>query len=368
MSEERCFQVKIPKSLSMRNVQAALMDDRKCVADAVPEAGAVRYIKTKEMLSIPWLNEYGMEEEPVQSRLEDTFMMLLKEDEIASKQGAKPLDSIDMDLDESAIEKERKHLLAPNEMVERPVEISVSHLVRTFGDFTAVANTSFTVQRGEVFGLLGPNGAGKTTTFRMLCGLLPVTSGDLRVAGIDVVKSRTAARSNFGYVAQKFSLYGNLSVMENLNFFAGVYGLHGQKKPDRIEAVISEFRLNDVRDMIAGDLPGGYKQRLSMAAALMHEPKILFLDEPTSGIDPLTRRNFWRQITSLSKRGTTIIITTHFMDESEYCDRIMIQDAGKLVVLGTPDEVRRIAGDENCTMDEAFISVILKKREQEDDV
>ena len=332
MSEERCFQVKIPKSLSMRNVQAALMDDRKCVADAVPEAGAVRYIKTKEMLSIPWLSEYGMEEQPVQSRLEDTFMMLLKEDKIASKQGAEPLDSIDMDLNESVIEKERKRLLSPNEMVERPVEISVSHLVRTFGDFTAVANTSFTVQRGEVFGLLGPNGAGKTTIFRMLCGLLPVTSGDLRVAG------------------------------------AGVYGLYSQKKDDRIEAVIKEFRLNDVRDMIAGDLPGGYKQRLSMAAALMHEPKILFLDEPTSGIDPLTRRNFWRQITSLSKRGTTIIITTHFMDESEYCDRIMIQDAGKLVVLGTPDEVRRIAGDENCTMDEAFISVILKKREQEDDV
>lgn len=366
LSEGRCFQVQIPKPLCMRDVQAALLDDTRCVADAVPEAGAVRYIKTKEMLSIPWLNEYGMEEQPVQSRLEDTFMMLLKEDEIASKQGTTPLDSIDMD--ESAIEKERKHLLSPNEMVERPVEISVSHLVRTFGDFTAVANTSFTVQRGEVFGLLGPNGAGKTTTFRMLCGLLPVTSGDLSVAGVDVVKSRTAARSNFGYVAQKFSLYGNLSVMENLEFFAGVYGLYGQKKDDRIEAVIKEFRLNDVRDMIAGDLPGGYKQRLSMAAALMHEPKILFLDEPTSGIDPLTRRNFWRQITSLSKRGTTIIITTHFMDESEYCDRIMIQDAGKLVVLGTPDEVRRIAGDENCTMDEAFISVILKKREQEDDV
>ncbi|MDU5733644.1 MAG: ATP-binding cassette domain-containing protein, partial [Veillonella sp.] len=222
MSEGRCFQVKIPKSLSMRNVQAALMDDRKCVADAVPEASTVRYIKTKEMLSIPWLSEYGMEEQSVQSRLEDTFMMLLKEDEFTSKQRTSLLDTIDMDLDESAIEKERKRLLSPNEMVERPVEISVSHLVRTFGDFTAVANTSFTVQRGEVFGLLGPNGAGKTTTFRMLCGLLPVTSGDLRVAGVDVVKSRTAARSNFGYVAQKFSLYGNLSVMENLNFFAGV--------------------------------------------------------------------------------------------------------------------------------------------------
>ena len=151
----------------MRNVQAALMDDRKCVADAVPEAGTVRYIKTKEMLSIPWLSEYGMEEQSVQSRLEDTFMMLLKEDEFTSKQRTSLLDAIDMDLDESAIEKERKRLLSPNEMVERPVEISVSHLVRTFGDFTAVANTSFTVQRGEVFGLLGPNGAGKTTTFRM---------------------------------------------------------------------------------------------------------------------------------------------------------------------------------------------------------
>ena len=161
-------------------------------------------------------------------------------------------------------------------MVERPVEISVSHLVRTFGDFTAVANTSLRCSAEKYSGYSDQTEQGKTTTFRMLCGLLPVTSGDLRVAGIDVVKSRTAARSNFGYVAQKFSLYGNLSVMENLNFFAGVYGLHGQKKLDRIEAVISEFRLNDVRDMIAGDLPGGYKQRLSMAAALMHEPKILF--------------------------------------------------------------------------------------------
>ena len=148
-----------------------------------------------------------------------------EEDEFTSKQRTYLLNVIDMDFDESDIETERKRLLSPNEMVERPVEISVSHLVRTFGDFTAVANTSFTVQRGEVFGLLGPNGAGKTTTFRMLCGLLPVTSGDLRVAGVDVVKSRTAARSNFGYVAQKFSLYGNLSVMENLEFFAGVYGL-----------------------------------------------------------------------------------------------------------------------------------------------
>ncbi len=278
----RCFQVKIPKPLSMRNVQAALMDDTQCVIDAVPEAGAVRYIKTKEVPSISWLSEYGMEEQPVQSRLEDTFMMLLKEDEFTSGHGGAELSGrLNMDIDESAIEKERNRLLTPpNEMAEPHVEISVSHLVRKFGDFTAVANTSFTVQRGEVFGLLGPNGAGKTTTFRMLCGLLPVTSGDLHVAGVDVVKSRTAARSNFGYVAQKFSLYGNLSVMENLKFFAGVYGLHGQKKLDRIEAVIKEFRLNDVRGMMAGDLPGGYKQRLSMAAALMHELKFSFWMSP----------------------------------------------------------------------------------------
>lgn len=367
MSEGRCFQVKIPGSLSMRDVQAALLDDTRCVADAVPESGRVRYIKTRELPTIPWLCEYGMEEEPIYSRLEDTFMMLLKEDDSFKGKNDDLSDVVNSQMDEQMMAVERRKLLTPKEIVEQPVEISVSHLVRTFGDFTAVANTSFTVHRGEVFGLLGPNGAGKTTTFRMLCGLLPVTSGDLRVADVDVVKSRTAARNNFGYVAQKFSLYGNLTVIENLNFFASVYGLFGAKKQERIEAVINEFRLTDVIEMMAGDLPGGYKQRLSMAAALMHEPKILFLDEPTSGIDPLTRRNFWRQITDLSKRGTTIIITTHFMDESEYCDRIMIQDAGKLVILGTPDEVRRTAGDVNCSMDEAFIAVILEKREQEGD-
>ena len=368
LSEGRCFQVQIPKPLCMRDVQAALLDDTRCVADAVPDAGKVRYIKTRELPLIPWLSEYGMEEQPVHSRLEDTFMMLLKEASSTGETGETNSDSIDWHIDESIVAEERKKLLTSKEVTEQPIEISVSHLVRKFGDFTAVANTSFTVYRGEVFGLLGPNGAGKTTTFRMLCGLLPVTSGELSVAGVDVVRSRTAARNNFGYVAQKFSLYGNLTVMENLNFFAGVYGLYGQKKQERIEAVVAEFRLTDVKNMMAGDLPGGYKQRLSMATALIHEPKILFLDEPTSGIDPLTRRNFWRQITALSKRGTTIIVTTHFMDESEYCDRIMIQDAGKLVILGAPDEVRRIAGNENYTMDEAFISVILEKRKQEGNV
>ena len=170
---------------------------------------------------------------------------------------------------------------------EAPVEIEVHDLVRKFGDFTAVAHTSFSVHRGEVFGLLGPNGAGKTTTFRMLCGLLPATSGRLSVAGVNLRTARIEARANVGYVAQKFSLYSSLSVYENLRFFGGAYGLSGHHLFERIEAVMAEFHLREVADQAAGSLPGGYKQRLSMAAALIHEPKILFLDEPTSGIAPL---------------------------------------------------------------------------------
>ena len=182
------------------------------------------------------------------------------------------------------------------------------------------------------------------------------------VGGVDVVKSRTKARTNFGYVAQKFSLYGTLSVREILNFFGGVYGLSDKRKEERIEAMLDEFKLHDVIDMAAGELPGGYKQRLSMAAALLHQPRILFLDEPTSGIDPLTRRNFWRQITKLSKMGTTIIITTHFMEEAEYCDRIMIQDAGKLIAIGKPDDLRKQSKSGAINMNDVFIEIVLDGR------
>ncbi|WP_446678096.1 ABC transporter ATP-binding protein [Stutzerimonas nitrititolerans] len=241
----------------------------------------------------------------------------------------------------------------------KPV-IVVRDLVRKFGDFTAVASTSFEVARGEIFGLLGPNGAGKTTTFRMLCGLLPATSGHLEVAGLNLRHARAKARARIGYVSQKFALYGNLSVRENLEFFSGAYGLRGKARDARVDAIIEQFALEP--RALSGQLPGGYKQRLAMAAGLLHKPEILFLDEPTSGIDPLARRAFWRTITALAQGGTTIIITTHFMEEAEYCDRIAIQDAGRMLALGTPIQVREQAGDAGGDMNSAFIAIVEQGR------
>ena len=246
--------------------------------------------------------------------------------------------------------------------VSDEVVIEVKDLVRKFGDFIAVNDVSFQVRRGEIFGLLGPNGAGKTTTFKMLCGLLPASSGYLAVTGMDLRKARTQARANIGYVAQKFSLYGTLTVDENLNFYGGVYGLDDERLEERMRAVKEQFELTEVGDKPAEELPGGYKQRLSMAAALLHQPQILFLDEPTSGIDPGARRNFWQRIMTLAEAGTTIIITTHFMEEAEYCDRIMIQDQGKMLAIGTPQEIRQQDGVEVANMNEAFIAIVEKAR------
>jgi len=253
----------------------------------------------------------------------------------------------------------------------------VRDLVRKFGDFIAVAHTTFSVRRGEVFGLLGPNGAGKTTTFRMLCGLLPATSGSLSVAGVDLRHARAEARRRIGYVAQKFSLYGNLTVADNLRFFAGAYGLRGAYAAQRMAAVTAQFDLGALSHTPSGQLPGGYRQRLAMATALLHEPQILFLDEPTSGADPLARREFWRRITALAEEGTTVVVTTHFMEEAEYCDRIVIQDAGHVLALGTPLQVRQQAlqhalpgltpgsdeGLEAMGMEAAFIGIVEQARQ-----
>jgi ABC-2 type transport system ATP-binding protein len=247
------------------------------------------------------------------------------------------------------------------------VVIEVHDLVRKFGDFTAVNRTSFEVKHGEVFGLLGPNGAGKTTTFRMLCGLLPATSGTLKVAGADLRRARAEARQNIGYVAQKFSLYGDISVLENLEFFAGAYGLRNSRAAERIEWALDNFELKQRATSTAGSLPGGFQRRLAMAAALLHEPAIVFLDEPTSGADPLARREFWRRIGSLADHGTTIVVTTHFMEEAEYCDRIMIQDAGTMLAIGTPEEVRKQAGSAERpahSMEDAFIGIVEHARAQ----
>ena len=242
---------------------------------------------------------------------------------------------------------------------EKPV-ILVRDLVRRFGDFTAVASTSFEVRRGEIFGLLGPNGAGKTTTFRMLCGLLPATSGTLEVAGNNLRVAPGRARARLGYVAQKFSLYGSLSVRENLEFYGAAYGLHGRRLRARVTAVMQQFGLEP--EAISGMLPAGYRQRLAMAAGLVHEPEVLFLDEPTSGIDPLARRSFWRTITALAESGVTIVITTHFMEEAEYCDRMAIQDAGRMLALGTPQQVREQAGAAGDDMNSAFIAIVEQAR------
>ena len=241
--------------------------------------------------------------------------------------------------------------------------IHAKGLVRRFGSFVAVDKTDFDVARGEIFGLLGPNGAGKTTTFKMLCGLLEVSEGELCVAGIDVRHAREKARELLGYMSQKFSLYPGLSVLENLTFFAGAYGLTGSRGKQRIAQVLQAFGLETFASRAAGTLPGGYKQRLSMATALLHRPQILFLDEPTSGADIPTRRRFWRWVTALARNGTTVVLTTHFMEEAHYCDRILIQDAGKSLILGTPESVRS-----GCaTMNEAFIRVVTQARHAEAD-
>jgi ABC-2 type transport system ATP-binding protein len=190
---------------------------------------------------------------------------------------------------------------------------------------------------------------------------LPATSGTLRVAGADLRRARAEARQNVGYVAQKFSLYGDLSIRENLKFFGGAYGLRGERLTRRIDWALNNFDLRERRHASAGSLPGGFQRRLAMAAALLHEPQIVFLDEPTSGADPLARREFWRRISALADHGTTIIVTTHFMEEAEYCDRIMIQDAGRMLAIGTPAEVRAHAtggGEAIDTMEDAFIAIV----------
>lgn len=350
-TEGRCRMAKTPEGIPPRVLQAAFLDDRESVEDAVPEKGNVRFV-LKEGVPLERVKAFScyprLETESVPSRLEDSFMCCLGK--LEKKES--PLEGFELDYKEPA-------------HISGKVDIEVKNLVRRFGDFTAVDNTSFQVHEGEIFGLLGPNGAGKSTTFKMLCGLLPASSGELSVAGVNLRTARAAARASVGYVAQKFSLYGMLTVRENLEFFGGAYGLPRQKIKERIKEVLSRFGLSGAEDRMAGDLPGGYKQRLSMAAALLHEPKILFLDEPTSGIDPPARRIFWRQITALAAKGTTVIITTHFMDEAEYCDRIMIQDQGKMLILGTPEEVRN-RGGKNLTMNEAFIAIVENSRRKEE--
>ncbi|WP_159869068.1 MULTISPECIES: ATP-binding cassette domain-containing protein [unclassified Raoultella] len=343
------WQATPPDGMKARSLQARLLENRQHVIDAVPKGDAVRFICQSERDESLAREHHATRRD---AELEDGFMVLLHQAQHQDEQAPSGPVKADMVSTQQSAEAEGK-----------PV-IVVRDLVRKFGDFTAVASTSFEVRRGEIFGLLGPNGAGKTTTFRMLCGLLPATSGHLEVAGMNLRTARAKARARIGYVSQKFALYGNLTVRENLTFFGGAYGLSGKHLVQQIETSLAQFDLD--ADAISGELPGGFKQRLSMAAALLHEPEIVFLDEPTSGIDPLARRAFWYTIGELANKGITVIVTTHFMEEAEYCDRIAIQDAGKMLALGTPREVRQKAGLEHAAdMNTAFIAIVENARAKE---
>ena len=255
--------------------------------------------------------------------------------------------------------KEEASRIAENYTLLKDIQdctVEADNLEKKYGSFYAVKNNSFCIQKGEIFGLLGPNGAGKSTSFKMMCGLAKPTNGTARIMGIDITENPEKARSNLGYMAQKFSLYGSLTVRENLEFFASAYGIKFRNRNARVQEIIDVFGLKDYAEQKSEELPLGLKQRLSMACALIHNPPVLFLDEPTSGVDVLTRRDFWNHITSLAKKGVTILVTTHFMDEAEYCDRISLFYHGETIALGTPQELKDKAKAK--TMEETFITLI----------
>jgi ABC-2 type transport system ATP-binding protein len=218
--------------------------------------------------------------------------------------------------------------------------VKVEDLVKRFGDFVAVDHIRFQVERGEIFGFLGPNGAGKSTTIRMLCGLLMPTSGKGKVAEFDLMKESEKIKQVIGYMSQKFSLYDDLTVTENLHFFGGIYGLSGPSQRQREKQVLEMIGLTELRDRITRTLPVGWKQRLALGCSILHEPSILFLDEPTSGVDPISRRNFWSLIQQMGEKNVTTFVTTHYMDEAEYCGRLALIYQGRIIALGTPSELK----------------------------
>ena len=265
----------------------------------------------------------------------------------------------------TAIKKSNSSDTACSTLNNQRSEIVIArNIKKCFGNFVAVDDSSFKVHIGEIFGLLGPNGAGKTTTFRMICALSKPTSGQVTINGFDLAKAKHDARATIGYVSQKFSLYRKLSVYQNLEYFGLSYGLKPKALKERIKELLSEFNLEDFKNINSETLPFGIQRQLSMACALIHKPKILFLDEATSGSDPLARRNFWYLINKLATTGTCVVVTTHFMEEAEYCDNFLIQDQGKILVLGSPNTICR-KDNKRISIQEKFVSLILDSRNQE---
>lgn len=325
-----------------RRAVLAVAAKRTGVIDAVIQGSNVRIVMA-EGAATPSPEEFskdsGVDIVAVSPRFEDAFINLLGSKSPAVSRLARASD---------------------NFRTTEPV-IVAQDLTRRYGSFTAADRISFSIGKGEIFGLLGPNGAGKSTTFKMLCGLLRPTSGEARVAGLDVVAQTSAARNRLGYMAQKFSLYGDLSIAQNLDFFAGVYGLTGAQRRDAVKRVTEAFGLGRYVDTNAGTIPAGYKQRLALACAIMHEPPVLFLDEPTSGVDPLTRREFWAHINALVRGGVTVMVTTHFLDEAEYCDRIALVYRGRVIATGSPDDLKvsvRTQALPDPTLEDAFIALV----------
>ncbi|HUY90680.1 MAG TPA: ATP-binding cassette domain-containing protein [Pirellulales bacterium] len=351
--EGRSFRVSAP-GLKTRELESRL-SNRAGVTDAVVSGDAVRLVLdagANAKLEPPIADIEGASAEPVPPRFEDSFVARLREHRAAPS--AAPSEP------QTASSVAARHASRKGPMID------VHGLQRKFGDFYAVKGVSFEVSQGEVFGLLGANGAGKTTTFRMLCGLLPPSAGELHVAGVDLRRAPAAARARIGYMSQKFSLYGSLSVEQNLRFFASSYGLAGRRRSERIAWALEEFGLDAAAAADSASLPLGFKQRLALACALMHEPDILFLDEPTSGVDPLARREFWRQINFVAAAGVTVLVTTHFMEEVEYCDRAAIMAAGEILALGAPREIKQqavTAEHPHPTMEDAFIRLIESREE-----
>ena len=265
----------------------------------------------------------------------------------------------------TAIKKSNSSDTACSTLNNQRSEIVIArNIKKCFGNFVAVDDSSFKVHIGEIFGLLGPNGAGKTTTFRMICALSKPTSGQVTINGFDLAKAKHDARATIGYVSQKFSLYRKLSVYQNLEYFGLSYGLKPKALKERIKELLSEFNLEDFKNINSETLPFGIQRQLSMACALIHKPKILFLDEASSGADPLARRNFWYLINKLATTGTCVVVTTHFMEEAEYCDNFLIQDQGKILVLGSPNTICR-KDNKRISIQEKFVSLILDSRNQE---
>jgi ABC-2 type transport system ATP-binding protein len=339
----RVFRLSVPDGARRMVANRAAADSG--VLDAVVEGDAVRLVLRKDAKPPDPAKFGGLSLAALAPRFEDGFV-----DRLGGEPRAAP----------------PVLPLRPRTMTGPAIE--VRDLVRRFGDFTAVDRVSFSVAPGEIFGLLGPNGAGKSTTFRMLCGLLRPSSGSAHVAGQDLLRASAAARGRIGYMAQRFSLYAELSVLENLRFFARVYGLDRKARAAAIDQAVDRFELRDMIQNVAGALPLGVKQRLALAAALLHGPEILFLDEPTSGVDPVTRRSFWARIGALADSGVAVLVTSHFMDEAEYCDRLGIVSDGRLIATGTPAGLRaqvRTTALPEPTLEDAFIALVQDANRQD---